>query len=73
MYWDPNGGRWAIEFPKDNQIAVSSRVALTGPDVWIDPTLLHPIFFSDRLVQALRAAKVTRTIRLRSCRVVDVD
>lgn len=44
--------------------------ARNGPDLWIDDTLLSHFFCSDRLAQALRAAKVTRQLPLFRCRVL---
>ncbi len=54
----------------DDDCAVS-RDALTGCDLWIDPRVHAAFFLSDALAQALRAAKVTRTIRMLRCRVLD--
>lgn len=39
---------------------VLTPAALAGPDVWLDPQLLHAIFFSDRLVRAMQAEKMLR-------------
>jgi len=44
--------------------------AMNGPDLWIDDTLRSHFFCSDRLAQALRAAKVTRQLPLFRCRVL---
>jgi hypothetical protein len=54
----------------DDEIAVSS-VALEGPDLWANPPLTRVFFLSDRLTQALRAAKMSRVFGFRTCRVVD--
>ena len=61
---------WLLPFDlKDGDIAVTSA-ALDGPDLWIDPKMKDAFFLSDRLVQALKAAKLTRRFGLRKCRVV---
>lgn len=44
--------------------------ALSGPDLWIDDTLLSHFFCSDRLARALRAAKVASRLPLFRCRVL---
>lgn len=54
----------------DDDCAVSQN-ALAGCDLWIDPRVHAAFFLSDALAQALRAAKVTRTIELARCRVLD--
>ena len=68
----PNGltqAPWmALGYTEDNDCAVS-QVALEGPDLWIDPDVRHAFFLSDRLLQGLKAAKMTRRIRHKRCRV----
>ncbi|KQV08617.1 hypothetical protein ASC89_12475 [Devosia sp. Root413D1] len=44
------------ELPDDDVTVVPA--ALSDPDLWIDDTLLRHFFCSDRLTQALRAAKI---------------
>ena len=51
---------------EDGDIAVDPA-ALNGPDLWIDDTILTHFFCSDRLVQALRAAKLTSRLPLFPC------
>lgn len=60
---------WAPFVIGDDDCAVS-QVALEGCDLWIDPLVPSAFFLSDALVQALREAKVTRTIPRARCRVV---
>lgn len=43
--------------------------ALNGPAIWVDDTLSSTVFFSDPLVRALRAAKLTGRLRFFRCRV----
>jgi hypothetical protein len=50
--------------------AALSRQALEGADIWWNPNILRTFFLSDRLVQALRAAKVDKPFSLRRCRIV---
>ncbi|WP_170784788.1 hypothetical protein [Ruegeria lacuscaerulensis] len=55
--------------PNDFDYFVSSD-ALGGPDLWTDPQLHRSLFLSDRLVKALRAAKLTRRFGLSKCKVI---
>lgn len=57
--------------PKDFDIVVSG-IALEGPDLWVDPRLYWSLFFSARLVKALKAAKLTRRFGLSKCKVVSI-
>lgn len=54
----------------DNDIAVSSA-ALEGPDLWVSPPLIRIFFLSDRLTQALKAAKMGRVFGFCACRIVE--
>lgn len=55
--------------PKDFDISVNSSV-LVGPDLWYDSTLNFSFFLSDRLVRALKAAKLTGHMSLYKARVI---
>lgn len=44
--------------------------ALKGCDLWVDSRLDGGLFLSDRLVQALKAAKLTRFFGLRKCEII---
>ncbi len=57
--------------PQDADISVSAA-ALAGADVWRDPRLLESLFFSDRLMTAMRTAKVLGGVRTFRCPVVMV-
>lgn len=54
--------------PEDDIYALTST-ALVGPDLWHDPKIPKMFFMSGRLAEALRAAKVTRTIGMYTCRI----
>ncbi|PDS74838.1 hypothetical protein [Rhizobium sp. L43] len=56
----------------DDDVVVSPA-ALEGPDLWVSPPLIRMFFLSDRLTQALRAAKMGRVFGFRACRVVKAD
>lgn len=56
----------------DGEVAVDPA-ALDGPDLWVSPPLIRIFFLSDRLTQALRAAKMGRVFGFRSCRIVEAD
>lgn len=62
-------GWWLRAVLKDNDIAVS-RVAVEGPDIWIDPIMAYSIFFSDALGKALKSAKADKGFFLHKCRVI---
>ena len=61
--WTPRG-----VIPPDG-LAVTPD-ALVGPDVWLDPRLRLGFFLSDRLVTALKAAKLDKPLILHRCRVL---
>ena len=67
---NPDRGWWhppsALE---DDVIAVTSG-ATEGVDLWLDERLKMLVFFSAPLVEALRAAKLTRRLKLKTCRVI---
>jgi hypothetical protein len=56
----------------DDEVAVGPA-ALEGPDLWVSPPLIRIFFLSDRLTQALRAAKMGRVFGFRACRIVEGD
>ena len=58
--------------PADDDLAVAPA-ALEGADLWMDPKLFRGFFVSDRLAQALKAAKVSWNFRLKRCRVLDAE
>ena len=66
---EPNGLWYFVGGVSDNEAAVN-KSALEGVDLWIDPSAIRMFFMSDALVQALKAAKLTRRFGLRKCRVV---
>lgn len=54
----------------DDQL-VFSKAALDGPDLWWDPNFTRSFFLSQRLAQALKAAKLAKHWRLFRCPVVE--
>ena len=56
--------------PKDYDFALTSN-ALVGVDLWIDPKVYDAFFLSSELVGALKAAKLTRRLGLRKCRLLE--
>ena len=62
--WDAEAGYG------DGDIAVSPA-ALEGADIWIESTLWSKIFMSERLVDAIRDAKIKIDFRLHACRIVE--
>lgn len=55
---------------QQDEIAVTAQ-ALNGPDVWVDSRLLWSGFFlSDRLVAAVREARIDKPLCLYRCRVL---
>lgn len=63
---------WSLKGKIDEGAVAVSANALKGPDIWIDTRMVRAFFLSDRLVQALKAAKLTRSFGLRRCRVVSL-
>ena len=53
----------------EGMVAVSGD-ALDGVDLWLEGSLRQSLFFSDRLVSALKDAKLTRRLSLRKCKIV---
>lgn len=68
-YGFPEGTTKLSSDVDDYEVAVDSK-ALGGPDVWTDPGLKWGVFFSDRLVQALKQAKLSRRFRFKQCKIV---
>ena len=66
----PNSKKWTLPPGlKDGEIAIN-KIALEGPDLWLDPSVPSTFFLSDDLVQALKKAKLTRRFKLKKCRIV---
>lgn len=68
------GGRWSPRATfVDDDIALST-VALSGPDIWLDPAMPLTFFFGGGLMEALSEASADRGFgaysRLRRCRIV---
>ncbi|MEO8374598.1 MAG: hypothetical protein ABI471_05195 [Sphingomonas bacterium] len=62
-------GWFLKEKAQDNDVAVSP-LALTGPDIWVDPDVGYAFFVSDSLANALRKAEVDKGFFLTKCRVI---
>lgn len=62
--------RWMEVSAKIDDIAVSSTARI-GTDVWIDPMIPSPTFFSGRLVDALKTAGFQKVFEPVRCRVVE--
>lgn len=61
---------WRVRgVPKDGDVAVRAT-ALKGADIWLDPRLRDGLFLSDRLVQALRDARLDSSFSLSECKVM---
>ncbi len=63
------GRYFAYYLMHDDQVAVT-QAALEGCDLWMDPDLMEVFFLSDPLLEALKAAKLTRTLPRLRCRIV---
>ncbi|MDQ7735326.1 hypothetical protein QT231_21715 [Halomonas sp. SpR1] len=53
----------------EDSLALSSEV-LQGVDLWMEKKVAHVFFLSDRLVEALKAEKLTKPLKPYRCRVV---
>jgi hypothetical protein len=63
---------WRPPLPTKTDDLALDATALEGPEMWMEtPTLINTFFLSGPLVAALKAAKLTRQMRLRRCRIVD--
>lgn len=63
---------WQPPLPTKTDDLALDATALEGPDLWMEtPTLIDTFFLSGPLVKALKAAKLTRQMRLRRCRIVE--
>jgi len=68
---DPYGmGVLLFNAPLNDDEITLSDVALSGPDIWVDPNLSSAIFFSDRLWTAMKLAKVHTPFRAKRCRIL---
>ena len=61
---------WNNKYAEDGDIAVSS-LALGGADIWVESKLNKMIFMSERLVQAIKLAKIEPDLSLVRCRIVE--
>lgn len=67
--WPQN--TWCLSYtPANDQVALKPS-ALVGADLWVEKRFANAFFLSDRLLKALRAAKVTRTLKPYRCRIID--
>jgi hypothetical protein len=55
---------------RDDDIVVT-RAALEGADIWVDPGLFHSLFFSDRLMKALKSNGLAERPEMKRGRVLD--
>ncbi|WP_284164509.1 hypothetical protein [Frigidibacter sp. SD6-1] len=55
---------------QDDYLALN-RNALTGPDLWTDPSIRPMFFVSQRLHDALEKAGLTKAFKLKRCKLVD--
>jgi hypothetical protein len=63
--------RWRLITPvKDDSVAVSARACAGPPDFWCDPKMYQTLFFSGRLVEAMRRAKL-KIFNVHRCRLIE--
>ncbi len=61
---------WKLKTPvQDNGVAVSATACAGPPDFWCDPKLADAVFFSGRLVEAMRRAKL-KIFNVHRCRLI---
>lgn len=64
-------GRWRVpRARRDKPLAVFSKAALEGPDLWWDKLIVDDFFISDRLKRALDQRHLSRDWHLVRCPVV---
>ena len=69
----PSGDYWSGRLSVDDEDTALSPDALEGADLWCDPLVTRVFFLSNRLLMALREAKVTRTLGHRRCRIIESE
>ncbi|KKC24045.1 hypothetical protein WP12_21535 [Sphingomonas sp. SRS2] len=69
-FWAGSAGKWVGRAAMTDYDTALSPIALTGPDIWIDPIVRDAIFFSDGLGRALKKAKADKGFFLNRCRVL---
>ena len=60
---------WTLHYDAKINDVVVDNSALNQPDLWIEEQFKSAFFMSDRLVQALRDAKLTRRFKLYRCQI----
>jgi hypothetical protein len=68
-FFDGSPYYFAPDAPLKGDEIVVRRSVLEGPDLWADPRINRSFFLSDRLAQALQAAKMKRAFRIYPCTV----
>lgn len=63
-------GMWMASVRAKDDAAALSAAALDGADIWWNARIWRGFFLSDRLVQALRTAKLDKPFSLRRCRIL---
>ncbi len=76
VFWNKITVRGGYEryFPTDiadDDYALTPE-ALEGPDLWVDLTVDSSFFMSNRLVEALNSAKLTKNMFLTKCRLIEL-
>ena len=67
----PGTGRWHVSMARPQKpLAVFSRAALEGPDLWWDECIASDFFISDRLKRALDQRRLSKDWHLVRCPVV---
>lgn len=62
---------WQLKSTIADDEVVLSNDAPEGPDLWFEDVMWQAIFFNGAVFKALRAAKLTRRLPLRRCRILD--
>lgn len=70
---NPDSNIWLPCYDMEKEDIAVDASALSGSDLWIDARFLNGFFMSDRLVRALKVAKLTRRFNLHRCRTLMHD
>lgn len=63
-------GLWRLPAKLSDGAITVARLAMSGPEIWLDPTLFKSVFLSRPLGDALEQAGLHTAFRLFKCRVI---
>ena len=61
---------WQAKRANNKDSLAFDKSVLNGVDLWMETKIMHSFFMSDRLVEALKAEKLTKPLKPYRCRIV---